>query len=132
MNCETVAAFPAASRSRVLNRPLSSGHDGRSATGRALRDLTASLLVPLGKNPSARAVLLAKAAAKAWLALSSLEDLEATSADVAIQRAGAIADAARRLGKAVRALDALLANEAKPEAGDSLEAYLKKQAAPAA
>ena len=86
----------------------------------------------MGKNPSARAVLLAKAAAKAWLALSSLEDLEATSADVAIPRAVAIADAARRLGKAVRALDALLANEAKPEAGDSLEAYLKKQAAPAA
>jgi hypothetical protein len=86
----------------------------------------------VGKNPSARAVLLAKATAKAWLALSSLEDLEATSADVAIQRAGAIADAARRLGKAVRALDALLASEAKPEASDPLATYLKKRAAPAA
>lgn len=126
-----MAALPAASRSRILNRPVTSGLDGRSADARALRDLTAELLRPLGNIVSTRAVLLAKAVARCQIELGRLETLEASGVAEVIARADAIAGAAKRLGQAFRRLDSLLAAEpqAGKQAANPVRDYLRNKAA---
>lgn len=111
MNSGHVAALPPASRSQLLNRPLS-GLDGRSSDGRAIRDIVASLLAEHGgKNAPMRLVLLARAAARCWVELSKLEQLEVMTAPEIIDRAGDISSVAQRLGIALRRLEKTLQAE---------------------
>jgi hypothetical protein len=98
-----------------------------------VRDIAAGLLEAHGgAGASVRASLLARNIARIQVTLFRLEDVEASDTADAIANAEAIGRAASRLGVALRKLDALLASEAKPEAGATLESYLKERAAPAA
>lgn len=133
MNSTQVAALPPAQRSKIANRTILAGLDGRSADGRAIRDLSAALLSEHGGDTaSTRTKLLARAVARCQVELACMEALEASNVAVAIERATDIAEACRKLGVAVRKLDAALqrtpANE-KPT--EPLGDYLKRRAAEA-
>lgn len=134
MNSTQVAALPPAQRSKIANRTILAGLDGRGADARALRDICAALLADHGGDAAPmRTKLLARAVARCQVELVALEDVEATNVSVAIDRAADIAEVCRKLGVAVRKLDAALqrtpSNEKKE---DSLSSYLKERAASAA
>lgn len=129
LNCLDIGLLPASHRSRILNRPILGALDGRKADGRALRDLTAALLADFGHEPSMRAVLLARAVARALIEIGHLETIEASGTAESIDRASDIADALKRLGVAYRKLDAALQREPRAsKPSNSLDAYLRSKA----
>jgi len=134
LNCSAVAALPRAQRSKLSNRTILAGLDGRSADGRALRDLSAALLADHGGDAAPmRTKLLARAVARCQVELVALEDIEATNVSVAIDRAADIASAAKKLGVAIRKLDAALErSQSNDKPSEPLGEYLKRRAADAA